>query len=182
MYRINATIEGVAPLLMNKIADLDALESPSKGGKKTAQAKLDEAHLKVHRNSSGIYMPAWNLKCVLIDGARRGGVKEGRGSIAPYLQATVFPEDALFGTDQPDGIHVHPGKIPPRTGGYVLIRRPMFNAGWKLTLRFNVTDDRRSPDSIRRALEEAGALVGLGSWRPEYGRFIVTDWSITQGT
>jgi len=38
--------------------------------------------------------------------------------------------------------------------------------------------DRRDADAIRRGLEEAGLLVGLGSFRPENGRFIVTEWRV----
>lgn len=180
MYRIDARIRGVAPLLFNKIADITTIDQPSPGGKKTHRQREDEALLKIHRNGHGIYMPAWNLKCAMVDGARRGGIKEGRVNIAPFILATVFPEDALFGKTEPDAIHEHPGRVPPKTGGYVMVRRPMFHTNWELPLVINVTDDRRNPESLRKSLEEAGTLAGLGSWRPEYGRFIVTDWKTSK--
>lgn len=178
MYRIDASIRGVAPILFNRFADPDAIRRPSAGGSFTDEQRLEEALLKVHRNGHGVYLPAWNLKCCIVDGARRGNLKEGKKSVAPFIQATVFPEDAPFGKAEPDEIHETWGRKPPRTGGACLIKRPMFRAGWELPLVINVVDDRRDPETLRRALEEAGMLVGVGSWRPEYGRFIVTEWGI----
>lgn len=181
MYRINAHLKGVAPILFNRFIDPSVLDKPSTGGTRTEQQRLDEAMLKVHRNGHGIYLPAWNLKCAIVEGSKKGNLKEGKKSVAPFIQATVFPEDAPFGKDEPDEIHVSQGRVPPRTGAAVLIRRPMLHAGWTLPVTINVVDDRRNPETLRTALEEAGTLVGLGSWRPEYGRFIVTDWQVAQG-
>ena len=31
---------------------------------------------------------------------------------------------------------------------------------------------------VRLALEQGGVLVGLGSWRPRYGRFRITTWEV----
>jgi hypothetical protein len=39
-------------------------------------------------------------------------------------------------------------------------------------------DDRRSSDSIKRGMEEAGLLVGLCDGRPEFGRYIVTRFEV----
>ena len=94
----------------------------------------------------------------------------------------MFVEDEhglFFGTKDPDGIHESIGKRPPRTGAACVIRRPMLNTGWHLPFTLMVVDDRRPADNIRRAIEEAGLLCGMGSWRPEYGRFILTDWEVS---
>lgn len=183
MYTIQGKIQGLAPILFNAFTDqtIDNLATGATGGKFTQDQRMAEAMLKLHRGQDGdIILPAWNFKVCLIDGCKKAGLKEGRGSMAPYIAATLFVQGELkFGKTEPDFIHESPGRRPPKTGGACLIKRPAFREGWEVPFNLSVVDDRRSPDAIRKALEEAGLLVGLGSWRPEYGRFLVTDWQVS---
>ncbi len=184
MYRIEGTITGLAPILFNRMLE-DELEPPSgkatSKGRVTLKARMKEAHARVHRNENGIFLPGWNFKQCLLQGCKKSGLKVGRAGLASYLAACVFPDKELyFGKDKPDFIHKHWGRRPPRTGGACIIRRPALNTGWELTFGLNVMDDRRTPGEIRRSLDEAGLLVGLGSWRPEYGRFLITEWKTTE--
>ncbi len=188
MYHISGVLEGVAPKLFSRFTEeaKESLEKASSGGKFTKEQRVAEAEQLVHRNKDGyICLPAWNLKKCLMNGATAGGLKEGRKSLMPYIAATVFVEgELLFSKNgsgnltQVDFMHECVGKRPPKTGGACMIRRPALDTGWQLPFRFIVVDDRRNPDQLRRALEEAGLLIGLGSWRPEYGRFIVRDWKV----
>ena len=182
MYRIEGKITVLAPLLFNRMLE-NELEGP--GGSKrriTPEARMEEAHARAYRNENGLYLPGWNFKQCLLEGCKKSGLKVGRSSLATYLAACVFPDKKLYFEKQdPDFIHKHWGRRPPRTGGACIIRRPALDTGWLLTFGLNVTDDRRTPDEIRRSLDEAGLLVGLGSWRPEYGRFLVTDWKVIEG-
>lgn len=185
MYRITGKIKGIAPILFNRMLD-DELEPPSgkasSKGRITTEARIEEAAKRVCRDEHGIFLPGWNFKQCLLEGCKKSGLKVGRGSLMPYLAATVFPDHCLyFGKDEPDFIHEHWGRRPPRTGGACIIRRPAFREGWELSFGLNVTDDRRTPGEIRRSLDEAGLLVGIGSWRPEYGRFIVIEWQVEGG-
>lgn len=178
MYQITGRIQGVAPFLYNRMANDEGLRGAGAGGGKlTEEQRIAEAMLKVHRNEHGLIIPAWNFKKCLVLGCAKANLKEGRYGLAGLVEATVFVEgDLCFGKDDPDFLHEVVGRIPPRTGAAAIIRRPALDTGWELPFTLNVMDDRRSSDYIRRGLEEAGLLVGLGSWRPEYGRFIVTEW------
>src|SRR4030066_33664 len=177
MYRITGKIQGLAPILFNRMLEGELEPNKMKStlrGRVTVEDRINEAEQKVYRNENGIYLTGWAFKVCILDGCIKSGLKVGRGSLKPYLEAAIFPDHELyFGVDKPDFIHVHWGRRPPRTGGACLIRRPALNEGWILTFGINVVDDRRSPEEIRRSLDEAGLLIGLGSWRPEYGRFIV---------
>jgi hypothetical protein len=188
MYRIDAAIQGVAPFLFNRMVDPDALDRPSGGsGRRTADDKETEATGKVYRDEKGLYWPSWNLKKCLLVGVKMAGLKEGRGSLVPYVEGTVFIEreprfENADGTPklEADFMHKVVGKIPPKTGAAAIIRRPALETGWVLRFALNVVDDRRDERALRRALDEAGLLAGMGSWRPEHGRFIVTDWQVTK--
>jgi hypothetical protein len=182
MYTINGRIRGLAPILFNAFTEstIGNLRAGTTGGTFTDEQRMQEAMEKLHRGPGGdIVLPSWNFKVCLIEGSKMAGLKEGRKSIAPFLLATVFVQGEMtFGKTAPDFIHEVTGRRPPKTGGACLVKRPAFREGWEIPFTLSVVDDRRSPDHIRRALEEAGTLVGLGSWRPEYGRFLVTDWQV----
>jgi hypothetical protein len=183
MYTIRGTIEVVAPILFSKWTEQasENIKTGATGGKFTDDQRMAEAMEKVYRNDSGLFLPPWNFKKCLLEGTMKAGLKEGRASAAKFFEATIFVQgDLLFGVEEPDFIHETPGRRPPKTGGACLIKRPALNAGWRLPFQLMIVDDRRSPEHIKRAVEEAGLLVGLGSWRPEYGRFVLTEWAVTK--
>ena len=181
MYKLNVTIEGLAPILFNRWTD-DAqqkLRSGATGGKFTDDQRLAEALEKTYTNDDGdLVIPGWNLKKCILEGSNRAGLKEGRAAMSKFLAATIFVEgDPSFGVTEPDFIDERMGRRPARTGGAVLIKRPGLRAGWRLPFTINVVDDRRDEAAIRRATEEAGLMVGLCDFRPEFGRFAIADWS-----
>ncbi|RPJ00652.1 MAG: hypothetical protein EHM36_14360 [Deltaproteobacteria bacterium] len=115
----------------------------------------------------------------MLEGSGLANLKVGKRGLKTYLEATVFPEGNLyFGADKPDFIHECTGRRPPKTGGACIIKRPALNAGWKAPFSLLVVDERRTPEEIKKAIEESGMLVGLGDWRPEYGRFFLTAWKV----
>lgn len=198
MYRIETTIEGVAPLLFNGWSEtaLDNLDKAITGGKLTTAQRVDEAWQKLYwrptpggpitvlrgeepqRALTGVYLPRWNVKKAMMEACSMANLKEGRKSLAPYIAATVFLDgDAAFATTDVV-IHACWGRRPPRTGQACLVRRPCVPIGWRLPVRLLVMDDNRQPTRLRECLEAAGVFVGLGSWRPEYGRFVVRGWEV----
>ena len=180
MYKIKYALKGIAPILFHRFTEKAAsdVDSGATGGKLTAEAKLAEAMDAVYRNGDGLYLPANNLEPCLVLGARKAGLKRGRASLAPFLEATVFCEEREmpFGVAEPDGIHEVRGRRPPKTGGAMIVRRPMLKEGWQVSGHFLVMDDYQPPEQIRQALEAAGLFVGLCDWRPKYGRFIVEEF------
>lgn len=180
MYKLRGVIEGNAPLLFGAMTQrsLEVLEGTrGTGGRYTPSEQLAEVAERYYWDEQGMYLPAWNFKKCLLDGCVKAGLKEGRASMMPFLKATVFPSGELrFGRMEPDGVMSVVGKRPPRTGGAVVIKYPKLDAGWRLPFELDVVDDRRREEDIFRSLTEAGKLVGLGAWRPEFGRFLVTEW------
>ncbi len=62
----------------------------------------------------------------------------------------------------------------------MLIKRPALDQGWMLTFKLNIVVPTLHPDAIRASVDTAGLMVGIGSWRPEYGRFVVRDWTVSK--
>jgi hypothetical protein len=178
MFTVKGRIEGIAPFLYNRMIDPSVLDSGVSGAPQTKAERVAEASQRVYRNGHGLYVPAWNFKRCLLDGAKKGKIKISKTGLYDLLYATAFVQgDPVFGKDDPDFIHECVGRIPPKRGAAAIIRRPALSPGWSLPFELLIADDRIPPESIRRALETAGLLVGIGAWRPEYGRFIVKEFS-----
>lgn len=180
MYRIKGQIEGIADILFNAPPPIEDTKGKGKAPSKMSADELREAALlRLHKNGHGIFLPDTALLESIYAGSNRAGLKDGKRAMSGTLEAIMFVEgDLLFNRDAPDYIHEVWGRVPPRTGAMVVIRRPALNVGWELPFTFLVADDRIGDGQIKEAMETAGYLVGVGGWRPKYGRFKVTDWQI----
>lgn len=180
MYKVNIGIEGIAPILFKRLTleTQKDIDSGKTGGKKSLAQKETEAAQLVYRNAKGLYIPSANIERAMLEGSTKASLKYGRKSLAPFLQALVFCDESeiSLGIKEPDFVDERTGRIPPRTGGRVVIRRPGLKAGWKATFTISVMDDRIPLEHIKTAFQEAGILVGLCDFRPKFGRYIVTKF------
>ena len=189
MYRVHGTIEGIADLLFNRpgeiVEEIEDSPKPKAAGRQTLEEKRQLAVKdKLHRDGSGhIIIPPSALLEALFAGANRAGLKDGKRSLSGTLEAICFIEGTLLvngGTDKPDYVHECWGRIPPRTGGMVVLCRPAFHPGWTAAFTMMVADDRIPQRDVRSSLDHAGLLVGIGAWRPQLGRFKVTAWDVAK--
>ena len=181
MYTVNVEIKGIAPILFNA-PSLDMLK-PSKR-QQTDEQRDKEAMKKCYRNDVGLYLPQWNMKRCILDGVvaldlRVPGNKNKR--LWKFIQPVLFlnPAEIPFGVEEPDFLHRVPGKNAD--GGATIVRRPALSEGWALKFELRVLDDMVDAADLEASLRTAGERVGLGGWRPEYGRFTVAEWKVTQG-
>ena len=64
------------------------------------------------------------------------------------------------------------------TRGAVWVVRPRID-NWELDFEITLLQDERiSTDLLKEILEYAGAYVGVGAWRPKFGRFVITKWNV----
>ena len=67
-----------------------------------------------------------------------------------------------------------------KNGGARPVSRPRFDK-WGLVFQVLVGDDRLNPDTLQEMLIAAGHYGGLGTYRPEFGRFEVTKFKVVNG-
>ncbi len=177
MYRIKGTLEGLADLLYNSPGPV--LKAKGKAPSKMSVEELDALAMeKLHEGPNGLFLPHGAFEKAVFEGATRAGLKDGKASLSRLLQAIMFIEgELLLHRDKPDYIHTVWGRVPPRTGAMVPIRRPAILAGWKIGFSLMISLDRIPDTEIRQAIDAAGLFVGFGSWRPKFGRFKVIDWA-----
>lgn len=185
MYELNVTIEGIADFLFNRMTEdeLKGFRAGASAGDKSDEARGRLAEQKVYADDQGLILPPWTVKRLVLDGAQRAGLKLNRKPLGQRLSAVVFVQGSPRFVDPKgkpakarDYMHEVPGRVPPRKGVMTIVRRPALKAGWRLKATLAVLDDGVPPDSVRAALESAGLYVGVGAWRPEFGRFLVIEW------
>mgnify|MGYP001585856199 CR=1 FL=1 len=182
MYKIRVELEGLAPFLYNRMgeAERELLDSGKTGIKRTVEQRTEEAHGKVHRAADGsLSVPGENIEKCLEQAASQTRMKDAKVSMSSLLKATVFVDG--HGTFRTQDYTIFPimGRIPPGPRGKAaIIRRPRIETGWRLHFTLNVVDDARQPEMLREIIEHAGLYIGLGSWRPRYGRFIIIGWEV----
>jgi hypothetical protein len=172
MKTYNVEIEGLAPLLQNKMPD-DLEVNEKKGeGKNTAEGCAK----KLYMLDGKICQPATHLEQGLIKMA--AGIKQkgqGKKSYKELFKGSIFIKpDYIIHKIQKWEVFKTTAVIPA-THGRITTYRPMLPK-WKLEFEVQVLDDRIGKEIVKMAIDEMGRTNGLGDWRPRYGRFLVNKF------
>lgn len=179
MYTVKARIEGVEPgLLMHKFgtqAEADAVSNTKKSGKHIPTAE-DEAEAGAYRMESGeLYQPAEHIYQAMCRAASDFQVKgKGKKTYKGVVTGNVVvtPECIPHGIKTYD-IDARPARIQRAR---IMRRRPLLKK-WALNFGIQVIDEDLLPKEVLSAvLTKAGVSVGIGDYRPRFGRFIVTQF------
>ncbi len=190
MYLVDVTIKGDAPLLQHRFPVPD-LASMSKGGTKQTGSKdyTEEwrEHLYVTKKGQ-IYQPATHLEGALVKAAVNFKITGKRGKTYKDLfRAAVFvtPEEILHGIKNPKKLDTDADKrlyldmrpVVVQRARIVRIR-PAFCTGWELDFQIQCIDDEISPVLLQDVLVLGGKSVGIGDFRPKFGRFSVVRFEV----
>lgn len=179
-------IEGDAPLLMHNGRLANPMDPYAKRMKELTKArnKTDAQLLEIRRVEweAGLYLDADGDVCLPADvvlaciygGARKA--KAGKEASAGVWEGAPTFKLLHDGPRDLDALYEAPGFVDYRvvvvSQRRTMRARPRFPR-WSLELLLNVNADIINPEQVRQAAEAAGLLVGLGDWRPRFGRFHV---------
>jgi hypothetical protein len=183
---VSLRLTGVRPLLMHNGAladplDQQAIDLASFTGKRS-KTKADYeiiAELEwfgcLWLHNSRPCLPEHVLESVFVDGARHK--RKGRAAmagleiVAPALLEYDGPRDLPAMWKDPEfrkraGVRIRDAKT--------MRTRPRF-ASWSAELTASYLPSLLDHDEIVAFYKIAGALVGIGDWRPKYGKFTVEE-------
>lgn len=192
MYSIDVHIQGSTPLLQHKFAPA-ALATLMEGASKRTGAPdyslewLDTMYVTL---DGYLCQPATHVEGALVRAGSAFKVKGKSGKTwrdAMRAYCYVQPNDI---------VHLYQGNSVKAPGPELLTTptehlsvnvmrvivnrsavarlRLMIGAGWELAFTIEVHDEQLRPEVVRTILDEAGRSVGIGDFRPRYGRFRVT--------
>lgn len=188
MKTMKIKLTGIRPLILHNglLADptnpivLQQKAITAKKAKKTDADNLELARLEWF---GGLYLSESGRICIPCDNIERciqqGGQKQ---RIGKDVQAGVFVQEPEIEIDHPDiaGKKIEKLYGDPRftirkgvkiqTNRIIRIR-PMIPTGWTLTFTLEFDETLVNARNLEQAILDAGTYVGLGDWRPKFGRF-----------
>jgi len=171
------TIKGVCPLLHHKFNP--PKQTRQRKSKKVYDPKT-EAEKGLYKNSEGvIYQPAEHLEGAIIKAATNFQMK-GRKTYRDYAKACLIllEREIPFTNGAKYEIDERPVII---NRARVMAWRPRWS-NWQFTFIIrNLQPDMMDDQTLKEILEHAGLFVGIGDFRPKFGRFEVTGFEPKQG-
>jgi hypothetical protein len=190
MYTVDVTVRGISPLIQHRFPMPD-LGNLSKGGTKHTGAKdySQEWRDYFYATPEGeIYQPSSHFEGALVKAAVNFKVTGKRGkSYKDLIVANIIidperiphnmkvPEELDADADKPLYLDVRPVIVQRAR---VVRIRPTFKTGWELSFEIQVGDDEIQPELLQDILMLAGKTVGIGDYRPKFGRFSVVKYEI----
>lgn len=178
------TITGTAELLMHSARLSNPLDPIAKAMKKVSSkrtkteadyeelARLEHAGSLYHDGEIGPYIPGENIQRCLVDAAKvtRAGVKVTRGvfiatDVNPLAYQGPRDVDALWADE--NFRHVASVKVQQNR---VMRCRPRFRQ-WVTEAEGRLDEAVLSFEELEEIAATAGAMIGLGDYRPRFGRF-----------
>lgn len=175
-YTALVTLQGIAPMLMHRW-NVEAVEEKSKAAKGSKGKKTDDLESYVYRTDEGhLGLPGVNFHACLCEAAKfYQDPRSPRKSLRDLAKAAIIaPGDVvpfagkLIGWDYEDKRRV----TVQRNG--ITRTRPALKEGWRITFEVTIALPEYMPEELLgRLVTDAGRLIGLGDFRPTYGRFVL---------
>jgi len=155
----------------------------SKGSKKMTDADYKErdrleweAGLYWSETEDAIAIPSDNIERCIQEGAKKNRLGKDFAAGVLLSEPEVVLQHRKAGKTKEE-IYADPAYTLRKGVKVQLSRviriRPMIPPGWKLTFTVEFDEDIVNAADVIEAVQKAGALIGLGDWRPKFGRFSV---------
>ena len=188
MKTLNCTITGLRPLIMNNGEQADPTNPlveqkkklTAKGSKKLTLADYQEIDrlswlggIYWSDRIGGMVLPSDNVEGMIVEGARKA--RKGKDALAAMFLVESECEiiHPLRGKSK-EAIYAVPEytlrKGVKQQKNRIIRVRPRIPE-WSMSFTVEYDESVINGRDLEQAITEAGAIVGIGDWRPKYGRF-----------
>jgi hypothetical protein len=180
-YMVEATIEGTAPILFHRWS-CEAVEEKSKAAKGSAAKKSDNIESYLYRDEKGnVAIPSEYFRQSVISAAKfKQDPRSPRKSAMDLFKAGIatLGELCSFGVKEPD--YMDRRRVVVQRNGITRVR-PAMSIGWKCGVSFQILlPEYINPQLMNDTLQYAGRIVGVGDFRPSFGRFQITGFKVIE--
>lgn len=177
-YSVHIVIEGVADLLFHRW-NCEAVDAKAKAAKNSAAKKTDDIESYVYRDDAGeLCLPGEYLRQAIIAAAKfKQDPRSPRKSAQDITKAGVVSLTPLASLGTARWDYEDRRRVVIQRSGVNRVR-PAMRAGWRASFDLMVV----LPEYLDRAwikdtLDTAGRLIGVGDFRPTFGRFTVIEFN-----
>lgn len=180
-YAINIKVEGASDLLFHRW-NCEAVDAKSKAAKNSKMKKEDDVESYVWRNMDGeVCIPGEYFRQSLIHAAKfKQDPRSPRKSAMDLFKAGVVSTTPLASLGVTDWDYLDTRRVTVQKAG-INRTRPAMRQGWEVELSFQIlTPEYIDPTLFHEVFSTAGRLIGVGDFRPTYGRFFITKYDLSQ--
>jgi len=186
-YKALVTLEGTSDMLFH-VWNCDVVEQKSKSPKSSARRKTDDPEHLVARDEHGVLcIPAEYLRGSIANAGRSvPDPRSARKSCYDLVRASVVVSPPLAqisanGHAKTSWDYIHKARVRVNPSGAITRQRPAVQKGWTASFQIDcLAGDYISPEVLRSLIEYAGTHVGLGDFRPIYGRFRIVNFEVSK--
>lgn len=180
-YIVRLVLEGTVSMLFHRW-NCDAVEAKAKAAKGSKAKKTDDIESYLYRNDDNeICLPGEYLRQSIILASKfKQDPRSPRKSAMDLFKAAVVSLTDLtsLGVKEPD--YLDRRRVNVQRSGITRIR-PAMKRGWTAPFELMVNlPEYVSPFLLREVIDDAGRLIGLGDFRPTFGRFTVKSWAVQE--
>lgn len=178
-YVASVTICGVADYLYHRW-NVEAVEAKAKAAKGSAAKKTDDIESYVYRDDAGgLAIPGEQLRMAIINAAKfRQDPRSPRKSAMDLFKAGVVVLTPLSPVGKDNWDYEHKCRVVVQRNG-ITRTRPALKAGWKVDFDIQINlPEYIDSAMLNEVIGNAGRLLGIGDFRPTYGRFQVVKFSV----
>ena len=190
MKTLQVTWTGIRPLVLHNGLLADPTNQIVRSIKKLTSKKnkktdFDNEEIARLEWTGGLYIgvdgklviPSDNIERCVQDGAKKSRIgKDVQAAVFCTEPEVVIEHDAIKGRS-PESLYADKsGRFVLRkpvkvTTSRVIRVRPMIPTGWTLNFSLEYDESIVNARALEQSMQDAGALCGLGDWRPKFGRF-----------
>jgi hypothetical protein len=177
-YTCTVTICGTADFLFHRW-NCEAVAEKAKAAKNSVAKKTDDIESYVYRNGDGeLCVPGEYLRQSVIHAAKfRQDPRSPRKSAMDLYKAGVVTLTPLASLGCKAWDYEDRRRVVIQRNGVNRVR-PAMREGWRATFDVMVMlPEYIAPSDLNDVIATAGRLIGVGDFRPTYGRFQVTAFS-----
>jgi hypothetical protein len=183
-YSVRIRLRGTADYLSHRWSN-EAVAEKAAAAKNSAAKKADNIESYVYRNDAGqLCIPGRGLQRAIVEAGRyRQDPRSPRKSAMDLVKAGVFVEQTLLpvligGEPITEWSYLDRQRVVVQRSA-ITRERPAYLAGWEIEATLvSVLPEYVDERFLRQLVDDAGRLIGIGDFRPSYGRFVVVGWSM----
>lgn len=179
-YAVAVTIEGTADLLFHRW-QTEAVAEKAAAAKNSKAKKTDNVEAYVWRNADNeLCLPGEYLRRSIVTAAKfKQDPRSPRKSAMDLVNASVISMTELASLGKTEWDFLDRRRVTVQRAG-ITRTRPGVAKGWRAAFDLTVlSPEYIDPAFLRDLISSAGRLIGVGDFRPTYGRFDTVAFDVT---
>jgi len=178
-WRAAVSIVGVSDILFHRW-NCESVEAKAKAAKNSRAKKTDDVATYVWRLENGnLALPGEYFRQSIINAARyRQDPRSPRKSASDLYKAGIIVETELADLGQKEWDYEDRRRVTIQRQGITRVR-PALKAGWRAEFIIAIAlPEYLDRSSVHEVASMAGRVIGVGDFRPSYGRFQVEGFDV----